>query len=114
MMAVLGFILSPAGRIVVIGIAVLMAVAFIDRRATYRERAKCNARAIQSQLDTARADLKAAKDAHQRDLDATAELEKEKDTANAEAKRLAELVEKLPADKRCTFDGRPGGVRERR
>lgn len=101
MTAILAFFLGPLGRYAMIGIALLAAVAFIDRRATYRERAKCQAAAIQSKLDAANADLKAERDARARDKIDNAELAIEKQRTENENEILKAEIAKLPLAEQC-------------
>lgn len=57
MIGLAGFIFSPLGKLLAIALAIGSAVVAIDRRATYRERAKCESAALRSQLDAANRDL---------------------------------------------------------
>lgn len=98
---ILTFILSPLGRYAMIGVALFAVVAFIDRRATYRERAKCQAAAIQSKLDAANADLKAERDARALDKKNVAELAREKQETDAENETLKAEIAKLPLAEQC-------------
>lgn len=105
-LAILGMLSSPIGKAALIGLGLVAAVVFIDRRATFRERARCNAAAIQSQLDATRRDLQATKAAYENAQKHTEELEKEKAASDAELQKVKDDVAKLPADKRCTFGDR--------
>lgn len=57
----LAFVLSPLGRVLMISLAIVSAIAFIDRRATYRERARCAVAALEMKLKAREADLAIAK-----------------------------------------------------
>lgn len=103
-MSVLGiaaWAFSPTGRVVLIGLAVLAAIVFIDRRATFRERARCDAAIIQSKLDAANADLKAERDAREQDKKISDDLAAEKATAEARTDELQKRIDKLPLGDRC-------------
>lgn len=96
--AVFAFILSPAGRIVMIALALMSAVAFIDRRATYRERARCDAAAMRAERDAALQDLRAEKEAREREKQTITLLEQQKGTDDEARQNLeAELAKRTPA-----------------
>lgn len=101
MSMILSFLLGPLGKYALVAVAVLAAVAFIDRKATYRERAKCQAAAIQAKLDAANADLRAEREARERDKVDAAELEKEKSKTDAENDALKVEIAKLPLAEQC-------------
>jgi multidrug resistance efflux pump len=84
-----------------IALAVVAAFTFVDRRATYRERARCNAAAIQSQLNAARADLSIAKNAADEARQNASELETQKTQAENDNARLKAEIDKLPVADRC-------------
>lgn len=98
---IIGFIFSPAGKIGLIALAVLSAVAFIDRRATYRERDRCQAAVIQSKLNAAKADLEAEISARAVDQATNARLATEKQQADNDNAKLKSDIEKLPVADRC-------------
>ena len=49
-------------KMIAIGLAILSVIVFIDRRATYKERSKCDAAALRSELAAARRDLNIQRD----------------------------------------------------
>jgi hypothetical protein len=98
---IVGFFAGPFGMYAAIGLGVLAAVAFIDRRATYRERGKCQAAVIQSKLNAAHADLAAERDARARDQKDAAELAAEKQKTESENETLKAEIAKLPVVEQC-------------
>ena len=111
MIALLSFIASPVGKVIMVAIALLGAVAFIDRRATYRERARCNAEKIQSQLDAKNADLEIARQAEAEAKRAAEALATEKQTAETQNEELKRQVAKLPVSQQCILPDRTKRVR---
>lgn len=97
--AALGF-LAPY-RLIIIGMAILSAVVFIDRRATYRERAKCDAAAMRAERDAALQDLSAEKIARAAEKATIENLEKQKETDDEARQSLEAELAKRPAADRC-------------
>lgn len=92
----------PGGwKIIAIVIALGAGVIYVDRHATYKERAKCNARALQAQLSAARIDRDAFKEQAERATQAAEQIEKERNEADDRARKLAEDIAKRPASGRC-------------
>lgn len=105
------FLFSPLGKYVLIGLAVLSAYAYVDRKATYRERARCNAEKIQSQLDARNADLAIARKSEEAARAALQELNAEKTQAEAENADLKAQIDKLPVSEQCLLPNRTRRVR---
>jgi hypothetical protein len=49
-------------KLIAIGLAILSVVVFIDRRATYKERSKCDAAALRAELAATKRDLNIQRD----------------------------------------------------
>lgn len=95
---IIAAIFSPIGRIALIALALLAAVGVIDRRATYRERAKCDAAAMRAERDAALQDLRAEKEAREREKQTITILEQQKGTDDEARQSLeAELAKRTPA-----------------
>ena len=102
--SILAFVFSPLGRIALIGLAIMAAVVTIDRRATYRERAKCDAAAIRAERDAMAQDLKAERDAREREKATILTLEQQKEKDDADLRKLADDLAKRPVVARCNLD----------
>lgn len=100
------FLFSPLGKYAVIGLAVLAAYTYVDRKATYRERERCQAAVIQSRLDAANADKLAAERAEEEAKRAAQELEGEKRNAEAENEALRKKIAALPLAEQCIIPDR--------
>lgn len=111
------FLTSPIGKYVLIGVAVLSSIAYIDRKATYRERARCQAAVLQSKLDAQNADLAAARQAEEAARRAAEELGEEKRNAEAETEALRKRIAELPVSEQCIIPDRsvrPGATKPSR
>lgn len=111
MTAVIAFIFSPLGKALLVGLALVAFVGYIDRKATYRERAKCEAAKIQSKLDATNADLAIAKKAEQDAKVALEELSKERSVMEAQNNELAERIKKMPVADQCIIPDRSKWLR---
>lgn len=99
--------LSPATfKILAVGLAILSAVVFIDRRATYRERAKCEVAKVESQLAAARADADNARKAAALEEGQRVELEALSKTQETELEKLRAEIAKRPLADQCRFGTR--------
>lgn len=92
--SVLAFLFSPLGKVVLLGLAIMSAVAFIDRRATYRERGRCEAAVIQAKLDAARKDLEISQKTEAAAVEASSRIQNEAETAK---RKLADYEQALKA-----------------
>lgn len=101
--AAVAFLFSPLGKIAVIAVAALSFVTYVDRRATYRERAKCQEAALRAELEAARRDQSAAEEQRRRAEETAAELEKAKTDAEQRETVLREEISKRPASQRCAL-----------
>ena len=108
---IVSFLFSPIGKVVVVALGLFSAIAFIDRRATYRERARCNAEKIQSQLNARNADLAIAKRAEEDARRAAQEMATEKQTAETENEELKKRIARLPVGQQCLLPDRTQRVR---
>ena len=105
-MGPLAFLLSPLGKILLVASLVGGAYAYVDRKATFRERARCQAAVIQSKLDAANADKAAAERAEEEARRAAQELEGEKKNAEAENEALRKKIAALPLAEQCIIPDR--------
>lgn len=95
-------LVPPGGwKIIAIVVALGAGVIYVDRHATYKERAKCNARALQAQLAAAQIDRDAFREQAERANEAAGRIEKERNDADERARQLAEDIAKRPASGRC-------------
>lgn len=111
MTAIIPFLFSPIGKVLLIGLALVSAVAYIDRRATYRERARCEARIVQSKIDATNADVEIARKAAAEAQKQAQELEAEKQVMEEENDELRKKIARLPVDKQCILPDRSKWLR---
>lgn len=107
----IAFLFSPIGKVLLIGLALISFVAYIDRRATYRERARCEQAKIQSKIDATNADTEIARKAAEEAKRLTKELEDERRVMEGENEELKKRIAKLPVDKQCLLPDRTQRVR---
>lgn len=88
-------------KIVIGGMVIVAAVVFIDRRATYRERARCDTAKLQSQLNAALADIKNEKEALADARKKSADLEAQKSQSDEAHERLKKQIASLPVGEQC-------------
>lgn len=110
MLALLGPVLSLFGgmsagtlKVIAVGLAIFAGVVAIDRRATYRERAKCDVAKIESQLAAARADVENARKARAFEEEQKKELEREVSDGEKTIAKLREDIAKRPLADQCRF-----------
>ncbi len=90
--SIAAFLLGPLGRIALIGLALFAGVVFVDRRATYRERAKCDAGKLRAEL----AQVKSERDnALSRAALATGVIQSLQEKTSTDAGELARLNDEL-------------------
>lgn len=111
MAAFAAFFFTPLGKAVLLILALVAAVGYIDRRATYRERAKCESAKIQSRLDAANRDLEISKRAERDAKVALDELAKQRSDAERENEDLQKRVSELPLAEQCIITDRTRRVR---
>lgn len=110
--AIFAFFGSPVGKVVMIGLAIFAAYGYVDRKATFRERARCESAKIQSRLDAANRDLDIAKKAEESAVAALRELTEEKKQAEDENAKLKSEIDKLPVDQQCLLPDRRQRMRK--